>query len=69
MEMAIGVCPHDDIRCIEQEAKRCTSHEYREGKGMYTAQQVSGPVLPGQYGATQMSDHMSYYPMQTTDWT
>jgi hypothetical protein len=22
VETAIGVCPHDDIRCIEREAKR-----------------------------------------------
>jgi len=27
VETAIGVCPHDDIRCIEREAKRM--HESR----------------------------------------
>ena len=36
---------------------------------MYTAQQVSGPVAPGQYGAMQVSGPGSYYPLQTTDWT
>ena len=36
---------------------------------MYTVQQVSGPVAPGQYGAMQVSGPGSYYPLQTTDWT
>jgi len=36
---------------------------------VYTAQQVSGPVAPGQYGAMQVSGPGSYYPLQTTDWT
>jgi hypothetical protein len=36
---------------------------------MYTAQQVVGPVVPGQYGAMQVSGPTSYYPTQTTDWT
>jgi len=36
---------------------------------VYTVQQVSGPVAPGQYGAMQVSGPGSYYPLQTTDWT
>jgi len=36
---------------------------------VYTAQQVSGPVAPGQFGPMQVSGPSSYYPLQTTDWT
>ena len=38
---------------------------------MYTAQQVSGPVAPGQFGPMQVSGPGAYYPTQTTgtDWT
>jgi len=36
---------------------------------MYTTQQVSGPMAPGQYGAMQVSGPTAYYPAQTTDWT
>jgi len=36
---------------------------------VYTAQQVSGPVAPGQFGPMQVSGPSSYYPQQTTDWT
>ncbi len=34
---------------------------------MFTAQQVTGPVAPGQYGAMQVSGPSAYYPTQTTD--
>ncbi len=34
---------------------------------MFTGQQVTGPVAPGQYGAMQVSGPSSYYPTQTTD--
>ena len=34
---------------------------------MFTAQQVTGPVAPGQYGPMQVSGPSSYYPTQTTD--
>ena len=34
---------------------------------MFEAQQVTGPVAPGQYGATQVSGPSAYYPTQTTD--
>jgi len=33
---------------------------------MYKAQQVTGPVVPGQYGATQISGPSAYYPTQTS---
>ena len=36
---------------------------------MYTTQQVSGLVAPGQYGAMQVSGPTAYYPTQTSDWT
>ena len=36
---------------------------------MYTTQQVSGPMAPGQYSAMQVSGPTAYYPAQTTDWT
>jgi hypothetical protein len=36
---------------------------------MFTAQQLTGPVAPGQYGPLQVSGPGSYYPLQTTDWT
>ena len=32
---------------------------------MYKAQQVQGPVAPGQYGPMQVSGPSSYYPQQT----
>jgi len=34
---------------------------------MFTAQQVTGPVAPGQYGAMQVSGPSAYYPTQTSD--
>lgn len=34
---------------------------------MFKAQQVTGPVAPGQYGTMQVSGPSSYYPTQTTD--
>ena len=34
---------------------------------MFTAQQVTGPVAPGQYGTMQVSGPSAYYPAQTTD--
>ncbi|WP_324664270.1 cell division protein FtsH [Dehalococcoides mccartyi] len=38
---------------------------------MYSTQQVSGPVAPGQFGPMQVSGPGSYYPTQTTgtDWS
>jgi len=36
---------------------------------MFTAQQLTGPVAPGQYGPLQVSGPSSYYPLQPTDWT
>ena len=34
---------------------------------MFKAQQVTGPVAPGQYGAMLVSGPSAYYPTQTTD--
>jgi len=34
---------------------------------MFTPQQVSGPVAPGQLNPMQVSGPGSYYPLQTTD--
>jgi len=34
---------------------------------MFKAQQVTGPVSSGQYGAMQISGPPAYYPTQTTD--
>ena len=34
---------------------------------MFRAQQVSGPVAPGQINPMQVSGPSSYYPTQTTD--
>ena len=34
---------------------------------MFTAQQVTGPVAPGQYGTMQVSGPSAYYPTQTSD--
>ena len=36
---------------------------------MFKAQQVSGPVAPGQYGALQVAGPSAYYPLQTDTWT
>ncbi len=36
---------------------------------MFTAQQLTGPVAPGQAAPMQVSGPSSYYPTQTTDWT
>ncbi len=38
---------------------------------MFKAQQVTGPMAPGQAGPLQVSGPSSYYPAQTTgtDWT
>ena len=35
---------------------------------MYTAQQIQGPVAPGQYTGMQVAGPAAYYPLQT-DWT
>jgi len=37
-----------------------------EEVSMFTAQQVTGPVVAGQYGAMQISGSLAYYPMQTS---
>ncbi len=34
---------------------------------MYRAQQLTGPVAPGQFNPAQVSGPGAYYPMQTTD--
>ena len=34
---------------------------------MFTAQQLTGPVAPGQYNPAQVSGPGAYYPTQTTD--
>jgi len=34
---------------------------------MFTAQQITGPVAPGQVGPMQVSGPGAYYPTQTTD--
>ena len=34
---------------------------------MFTGQQITGPVAPGQYGPAQVSGPSAYYPTQTTD--
>jgi len=34
---------------------------------MFTPQQITGPVAPGQLGPMQVSGPGSYYPTQTTD--
>jgi len=34
---------------------------------MFTPQQVTGPVAPGQLGPMQVSGPGAYYPTQTTD--
>ncbi len=34
---------------------------------MSKAQQVNGPVAPGQYGAMQVSGPSAYHPTQTSD--
>ncbi len=34
---------------------------------MFEAQQVTGPVAPGQYNAMQVSGPSAYYPTQTSD--
>ena len=36
---------------------------------MFRAQQVTGPVAPGQFGAMQVSGPSSYYPQQTDQWS
>jgi hypothetical protein len=36
---------------------------------MFKAQQVTGPVAPGQFGAMQVSGPSAYYPQQTDQWT
>ena len=35
---------------------------------MFTAQQVTGPVAPGQYSPMQVSAPAAYYPLQTDQW-
>ncbi|MDV2988794.1 cell division protein FtsH [Dehalogenimonas sp. THU2] len=34
---------------------------------MFTSQQISGPVAPGQYNPMQVSGPGAYYPTQTED--
>ncbi len=34
---------------------------------MFTAQQLTGPIAPGQYSPAQVSGPGAYYPTQTTD--
>jgi len=34
---------------------------------MFTAQQLTGPVAPGQFNPAQVSGPGAYYPTQTTD--
>jgi len=36
---------------------------------MYTAQQVQGPVAPGQYTGMQVAGPSAYYPLQTDQWS
>ena len=33
---------------------------------MFTAQQLTGPVAPGQFNSAQVSGPGAYYPLQTT---
>ena len=35
---------------------------------MFRAQQVTGPMAPGQYGPMQVSGPAAYYPAQTDQW-
>ena len=35
---------------------------------MFTAQQVTGPLAPGQYSPAQVSAPSAYYPAQTDQW-
>jgi hypothetical protein len=48
-------------------SKRRLQAKTNEEVSMFTAQQVTGPVAPGQYGAMQVSGPSAYYPTQTTD--
>ena len=34
---------------------------------MFTGQQVTGPIAPGQFSPAQVSGPSAYYPTQTTD--
>jgi len=36
---------------------------------MYTAQQIQGPVAPGQYTGQQVAGVSAYAPLQTDQWT
>ena len=36
---------------------------------MYTAQQIQGPVAPGQYTGQQVAGVSAYYPLQTDQWS
>jgi len=36
---------------------------------MFKAQQVTGPVAPGQFSPMQVSAPAAYYPLQTDQWT
>jgi hypothetical protein len=47
--------------------KRKLQAKTNEEESMFEAQQVTGPVAPGQYGAMQVSGPSAYYPTQTTD--
>jgi hypothetical protein len=47
--------------------KRKLQAKTNEEVTMFEAQQVTGPVAPGQYGAMQVSGPSAYYPTQTTD--
>jgi hypothetical protein len=53
-------------------SKRKLQTKTNEEVSMFEAQQVTGPVAPGQYGAgqygaMQVSGPSAYYPTQTTD--
>jgi len=47
--------------------KRKLQTKTNEEVSMFEAQQVTGPVAPGQYGTMQVSGPSAYYPTQTTD--
>ena len=36
---------------------------------MFTTQQVTGPIAPGQFSPMQVSGPAAYYPLQTDQWT
>ena len=46
-------------------SKRKLQAETIKEADMFTAQQVTGPLAPGQYSPAQMSAPSAYYPAQT----